>query len=46
MMCGLIKMIVYRQGVSDVLHVTKEELPKVRTRLAREGWVITFTEVI
>jgi len=45
-MCGLIKMIVYRQGVSDTLHVTREELPKVRNRLAREGWVIVHSEVL
>ena len=45
-MCGLIKLIVYRQGVSDVWHVTPDELPNIRTRLAREGWVITFTEAL
>lgn len=45
-MCGLIKMIVYRQGVSDVLHVTREELSQVRNRLAREGWVIVHSEVL
>ena len=47
-MCGLIKLIVYRQGVSDVWHVTKplEELKGARIRLAREGWVITHTEVL
>ena len=45
-MCGLIKLIVYRQGVSDVWHVTREELKGARIRLAREGWVITHTEVL
>ena len=45
-MCGLIKLIVYRQGVTDVLHVTKEEMKETRRRLTAEDWVITFTEVI
>ena len=45
-MCGLIKLIIYRQGVSDVWHCTRDELKEVRTRLAKEGWVITHTEVL
>ena len=45
-MCGLIKLIVYRQGVSDTLHVTKEEMKETRRRLTAEDWVITHSEVI
>lgn len=45
-MCGLIKLIVYRQGVSDTLHVTKEEMKKTRRRLTAEDWTIVHTEVI
>ena len=45
-MCGLIKLIVYRQGVSDTLHVTREEVKAVRLRLAQEGWCIVHTEVL
>ena len=45
-MCGLIKMLVYRKGVTDVLHVTKEEVKKTRQRLASEDWTIYHTELI
>ena len=45
-MCGLIKLIVYRQGVSDVLHVTVKEMKETRRRLTAEDWIITHTEVI
>ena len=45
-MCGLIKLLVYRQGVTDVLHVTKEEVKETRKRLASEEWTIYHTELI
>ena len=45
-MCGLIELHVFRQGVMNVLHYTREELKTERLRLSREGWVITFTKVL
>lgn len=45
-MCGLIKLMVYRGGVTDVLHVTPNELKRTRERLAAEDWVIYHTENI
>ena len=45
-MVGLIELHVYRQGVQDVLHYTREELKTERIRLSREGWTITFTKVL
>jgi hypothetical protein len=45
-MCGLIKMLVYRKGVTDVLHVTKDEVKKTRQRLTAEDWTIYHTELI
>ena len=43
---NLIKMLVYRKGVTDVLHVTKEEVKRTRQRLASEEWTIYHTELI
>ena len=45
-MCGLIKLLVYRQGVTDVLHVTREEIKATRKRLVAEEWTIYHTELI
>ena len=45
-MCGLIKLLVYRQGVTDVLHVTRQEIKETRKRLASEEWTIYHTEQI
>ena len=45
-MVNLIKMLIYRKGVTDVLHVTKEEAKKTRQRLASEEWTIYHTELI
>ena len=45
-MCGLIKMLIYRKGVTDVLHVTKDEVKKTRQRLTAEDWTIYHTELI
>ena len=45
-MCGLIELHVFRQGVTDVLHFTREELKTERLRLSQEGWIITFTKVL
>ena len=45
-MCGLIKLLVYRQGVTDVLHVTREEIKATRKRLVAEDWTIYHTELI
>ena len=45
-MCGLIKLLVYRQGVTDVLHVTREEIKETRKRLTAEEWTIYHTELI
>ena len=43
-MCGLIKLLIYRQGVTDVLHVTRQEIKETRKRLASEDWTIYHTE--
>ena len=45
-MCGLIRLLVYRGGVTDVLHVTPEELKSTRKRLAAEDWIIYHTETL
>ena len=45
-MCGLIKLMVYRGGVTDVLHVTPGELKRTRERLAAEDWIIYHTETL
>ena len=45
-MVGLLKLIVYRGVEQNVLHVTREELKELRSRLKREGWVIAHTEPI
>lgn len=45
-MCGLIKLMVYRGGVTDVLHVTRSELKATRQRLAAEDWIIYHTETL
>ena len=45
-MCGLIKLLVYRQGVTDVLHVTRQEIKETRKRLTAEDWTIYHTELI
>ena len=45
-MCGLIKLLVYRQGVTDVLHVTREEIKETRKRLTAEDWTIYHTELV
>ena len=43
---NLIKLLVYRQGVTDVLHVTREEIKETRKRLTAEDWTIYHTELI
>ena len=45
-MCGLIKLMVYRNGVTDVLHVTYSEVKETRRRLSAEGWTLYHSEVI
>ena len=45
-MCGLIKLMVYRNGVTDVLHVTYQEVKETRRRLSAEGWTLYHSEVI
>ena len=38
--------MVYRNGVTDVLHVTYKEVKETRLRLSREGWILYHSEVI
>ena len=38
--------MVYRNGVTDVLHVTYAEVKETRLRLSREGWILYHSEVI
>ena len=45
-MVNLIKLLVYRQGVTDVLHVTREEIKETRKRLTAEDWTIYHTELV
>lgn len=45
-MCGLIRLMIYRGGVTDVLHVTREELKRTRKWLASEDWIIYHTETL
>ena len=45
-MCGMIKLMVYRNGVTDVIHVTYEEVKETRRRLSSEGWILYHSEVI
>ena len=45
-MCGLIKLMVYRNGITDVLHVTYPEVKETRRRLIAEGWTLYHSEVI
>ena len=45
-MCGLIKLMVYRNGITDVLHVTYQEVKETRRRLVAEGWTLYHSEVI
>ena len=45
-MCGLVKLMVYRNGVTDVLHVTYSEVKETRRRLSAEGWTLYHSEVI
>ena len=45
-MCGLVKLMVYRNGVTDVLHVPYGEVKETRRRLSAEGWVLYHSEVI
>ena len=41
-MCGLVKLMVYRNGVTDVLHVTYSEVKETRRRLSAEGWTLSL----
>ena len=45
-MCGLIRLMIYRSGVTDVLHVTREELKRTRQWLTAEDWIIYHTEIL
>ena len=36
-MCGLIKLMVYRNGVTNVWHVYPDELKQTRSRLSQRG---------
>ena len=38
--------MIYRGGVTDVLHVTRGELKQTRRRLASEDWIIYHTETL
>jgi|TARA_B100000902_G_C26733441_1_gene632503 hypothetical protein len=45
-MCGLIRLFVYKQGVGDVIDVTREQLKQTRKRLREEGWVLYHSEFL
>lgn len=45
-MCGLIRLFVYKQGVGDVIDVTRQQLKQTRRRLHEEGWVLYHSEIL
>jgi hypothetical protein len=45
-MAGIVRLMVYRNGVSNVIDCAYSEVKAMRIRLSREGWVLYHSEVL
>ena len=45
-MAGIVRLMVYRNGVSNVIDCLFSEVKETRLRLSREGWVLYHSEVL
>lgn len=45
-MTGLVRLMVYRNGVTDVIDCRFEEVKQTRLRLLQDGWTLYHSEVL
>ena len=45
-MAGIVRLMVYKNGVSNVIDCKFDEVKATRLRLSREGWVLYHSEVL
>ena len=45
-MAGLVRLMVYRNGVSNVIDCRFDEVKETRQRLLSEGWILYHSEVL
>ena len=45
-MAGIVRLMVYRNGVSNVIDCLYSEVKATRLRLSKEGWVLYHSEVL
>ena len=46
LMTGIVRLMVYKNGVSNVIDCRYDEVKATRLRLSREGWVLYHSEVL
>ena len=45
-MAGIVRLMVYRNGVTNVIDCIFSEVKATRLRLSQEGWILYHSEVL
>ena len=45
-MAGIVRLMVYRNGVTNVVDCLYTEVKETRLRLSQEGWILYHSEVL